>query len=218
MAPPPVPKAKSEKSGFKFPKILKRGGGGGGSNSNSSTPSKNYGNLDVPHNGSGPMSDTASIASRASDMVRPEEATSGRPQFARASSGATNSDSVKTKRRESLMPFSAGGLFRKGTSKNATGSGGERRTSEASSSFGGGGRGSAAEHGVGSGSFGNGSSNAIDEGAEDGYVPPVPTRGVTNVDEEGYSVPPAGYDQQPFVSSWNGAANLMDDDEDGDEA
>lgn len=153
--------------GSKFSSMFKR------DRSSSVAGSSKYGNLGVPSS-SHQAHDRQSIDSRQSDDV--EEVMGGRE------------GSTKSKKRESLMPFSSGGLFRRGTKLGAGPSPSfERRESE------------------------------VMQPAPARYEQPRAKEPTVNVDEEGYSVPPAGYDKQPWESN-GGGANLMDDDEEGADA
>ncbi|KAK4048401.1 hypothetical protein OIV83_004747 [Microbotryomycetes sp. JL201] len=206
--PLPTPSTTPSKSGGRGLKSLfKR-------DKSSSAPSSKYGNLDVPS----PRNNRPSIESRESSIApQPEEAYgSGRPPIDRAAStnssllggssgqagtmqaplqpnrprGASASSGNNRSKRDSLMPFggggSGGGLFRR-ASKLAPSQASTSPAQERQEYDGG-----LAGHNVQQ----SGSQHAVDA--------------------EGYSVPPAGYDRQPWDNA-NGAgasSNLMDDDDD----
>jgi len=111
-------------------------------------------------------------------------------QPTRGASGSSNGGSG-SKKRESLMPFASGGLFRRQSKMtpalNSESPSQERRESEG----------------------GLDQPPTIQEG--------VATSGAAAVDEEGYSLPPAGYDRD-ITAGPTGSSNLMDDDDDNDEA
>lgn len=107
-------------------------------------------------------------------------------QPTRGTSGSSNGGSG-SKKRESLMPFASGGLFRRQSKitpmPNSESPSQERRESE----------------------------GGLDQPAaiQDGAAQP----GGAAVDEEGYTLPPAGYDRD-IGAAPAGSTNLMDDDED----
>lgn len=153
-----------------------------------------YGTLDVPTNGpsgSNAHSDRHSIESRESDG--PEDAT-GSFSRSQARSGATlspdRSGSGGGKKRESLMPFGgSGGLFRR-PSKIAP----MHEPAPAQNHM--------------------EELREVDQGAAPALTPPA---AAATLDDEGYSVPPAGYDKQPWETN-GGGTNLMDNDEDEPES
>lgn len=107
-------------------------------------------------------------------------------QPTRGVSGSSNGGSG-SKKRESLMPFASGGLFRRQSKitpmPNSESPSQERRESEG----------------------GLDQPPTIQEG--------VAQTGGAAVDEEGYTLPPAGYDRD-IGAGPVGSSNLMDDEED----
>ncbi|ORY85956.1 Muniscin C-terminal mu homology domain-domain-containing protein [Leucosporidium creatinivorum] len=209
--PLPVPSTTPSKSGGGLKSLFKR------DRSSSVAGSSKYGNLDVPSNGSTSNVNLASpsrpierqsMDSRDSESVnQPEDAfgTIPQPSFDRQNSGssygggssiqapiqptrgASGSSNGGSKKRESLMPFASGGLFRRQSKitpmPNSESPSQERRESEG----------------------GLDQPPTIQEG--------VAQTGGAAVDEEGYSLPPAGYDRDIGATA-AGPNNLMDDDED----
>ncbi|KAM0786147.1 hypothetical protein ACM66B_006955 [Microbotryomycetes sp. NB124-2] len=212
VAPLPLPTPSttpSKSSGRGLKSLFKR-------DKSSSAPSSKYGNLDAPS----PRNNRPSIESRESSIAAPPEEAygSGRPPIDRAAS--TNSSlmggssgqastmqapmqptrprgasaSSGGRKRDSLMPFGGGGggggLFRRAS---------KLTPSQASTS-------PAHERPEYDGGL---AGQNLDQQAPS-------TAARNNVDSEGYSVPPAGYDRQPWDAANNGArnSNLMDDDDD----
>ncbi|SCV73105.1 BQ2448_7030 [Microbotryum intermedium] len=200
-APLPLPSPAAPKKsggGFKFSKVFKRDKGSSGA------ASSKYGMIEAnnPYRGS---VDRQSIEFRdsASTVGRPEAATRSSllglqaPRLDRTTSGSSSlmggslsagamqapiMPTTSTKNRDSLMPGGAGGLFRRASSAGMA-SGGQNGGQIASGS-------------------------AIPEARE---KTAASNNGAT-IDEEGYSVPPAGYDKQPWERTAQGS-NLMDDDD-----
>lgn len=211
--PLPVPSTTPSKSGGGLKSLFKR------DRSSSVASSSKYGNLNVPSNGSNSNVNLASpsrpterqsMDSRDSESVnQPEDAfgSLSQPSFDRQNSGSSYGGGSRmqapmqptrgasgssngpsgSKKRESLMPFASGGLFRR-QSKITPTSNSESPSQERRESDGG-----------------------LDQ-------PPTIQEGVAQtegaaVDEEGYTLPPAGYDRD-IGAAPAGSSNLMDDDED----
>jgi hypothetical protein len=201
--PTPAPPSSSS-SGFKLSGFLKR------DRSSSIAGSSKYGNLDVPS----AQFDNRSIESRTSDTVD-EMGNFGR------SSSATATAEKKGKNRQSLLPsFGTGGLFRRGTQSPAVLAGGGGRSPVPSPAL---------ERRESAGGLAGARRNTIDSIASSATVPTITTpidqapmfggeASKAEVDSEGYSVPPAGYDKEPWQSSAPGTNLMDDDDEEGEEA
>lgn len=211
--PLPVPTPTKKEKGKGFKSLFKRDKSG-------SANSSKYGNLNVP--GAGNSSSTnlgnsardtrPSVDSRDSDSINvPEEATgSGRPGVNRAPSANSDlfggsqsglpepimpasrdrgaSTSSGSKKRESLMPFGGGSLFRRSSKMGSPQL--ERRESDLE--------------------FGQPATTSTSV-PQSSVQPSVPS-----VDEDGYSVPPAGYDRQ-IGETERSNANLMDEDDEEDD-
>lgn len=223
---PTTSPAKSSSGGFKLSSFMKR------DRAPSNAASSKYGNLDVPSspvggNPAGSYSndnfDRQSFDSRISEQ--PEEATPTPPaSFARTNSNGLAPPARERptsmfggKKRDSLMPF-GGSLFRKGTVKSPAV---EKNQNDGGLSVPGygGSRGRSDSDARSARSTTDRSFQEQAESTRGGYSNALGASTSTmmsgtgsTVDSEGFSVPPAGYDKQPWET--NGNANLMDDDED----
>ncbi|KAK4052331.1 hypothetical protein OIO90_004412 [Microbotryomycetes sp. JL221] len=209
--PLPTPSSTPSKASRGFKSLFKR-------DKSSGAPSSKYGNLEVPSRADAARRDQRpSIDSRDSSVAGPEEAYgTSRPAVERGVSntsslmgGGSNAaaamqapiqpsrprgasgSSTTGRKRDSLMPFggsnSGGGLFRRASKQSTSSSPAfEQRESD------------------------GGLASNENNSAQAGSVATGPV-----IDAEGYSVPPEGYDRQPWsVQHVGGSSNLMDDDED----
>ncbi|SCZ99837.1 BZ3501_MvSof-1269-A2-R1_Chr12-2g03521 [Microbotryum saponariae] len=205
VAPLPLPSPAAPKKsggGFKFSKVFKRDKGSSGA------ASSKYGTIETNNQYRG-SADRQSIESRdsASVVSRPEAATRSSllaphaPRLDRTASGSSSlmgGSSSADAMQAPIMPTTS---TQNRDSLMPGGTGGLfRRASSA---------------GMGSGSK-NGGQAASGSGRDEPLQEPTSSNGAT-VDEEGYSVPPAGYDKQPWERTAQGS-NLMDDDDDDEVA
>ncbi|KDE02740.1 hypothetical protein MVLG_06724 [Microbotryum lychnidis-dioicae p1A1 Lamole] len=205
VAPLPLPSPAAPKKsggGFKFSKVFKRDKGSSGA------ASSKYGTIETSNQYRG-SADRQSIESRdsASVVSRPEAATRSSllaphaPRLDRTASGSSSLMGGSASAGAMQAPIMPTASTQNRDSLMPGGTGGLFR------------RASSARMGSGSKDGGQGASGS---GRDEPLQEPTSSNGAT-VDEEGYSVPPAGYDKQPWERTAQGS-NLMDDDDDDEAA